>query len=271
MTLLGTGTQIAWGERTDIGRTRRTNQDAVLAKPPIFVVADGMGGHAAGEVASQLAVATFASLAENEVLLRDLVRVTRQANDEILADVDRHPDRAGMGTTVSGLAIAEGRNGTYAAVINVGDSRTYLLRNRAIVQITTDHSVVQELLDAGDISHDEAAVHPHRHVVTRVLGADDDVEVDATIVPVLSGDRFLICSDGLCGVVPLDQVEAALRHDDSPQQIADLLVEIALEHGGPDNVSVIVVEVTTAVVPDTLFDDDIGDLDTIPGAQLPAR
>jgi protein phosphatase len=257
---------IRWGSRTDPGRKREHNEDAVLVAPPVFLVADGMGGHAAGDVASRLALAAFEEI-DPAVQLRDLVFAARQANDLIRAHAEANPARRGMGTTLSGFAIIDGRAGTYAAVVNVGDSRTYLARQDRLEQITVDHSLVQELVDAGEITEDEAQVHPHRNVVTRALGIDLELEVDTATVPLQSGDRLLVCSDGLTGVVPLDTIATVLAQPIDAVTTADRLVHLALEAGAPDNVSVIVVDVGTVETP-TDVDDDI---DTIPGSKLPTR
>ena len=258
---------LRWGSGTDIGRKRRTNQDALLATAPLFIVADGMGGHAAGEVAAQLTVEAFALLLnEPAIAVRDLVAAARRANDAILGDVFLRPERAGMGTTVTGFSVGVGPGGAYAAVLNVGDSRTYLWREGELQPLTVDHSVVQELIDAGEISEHEVPTHPQRHVVTRVLGSRGEVEVDTSAVPLYVGDRLLVCSDGLTSVVDPQQIEASLGQLATPEAIVQLLIDLALQAGAPDNVTAIVVDILDAPTGPA---EPLDEADTLPGDRIP--
>ena len=257
---------LRWGSGTDIGRKRRTNQDALLATAPLFIVADGMGGHAAGEVAAQLTVEAFALLLdEPAIAVRDLVAAARRANDAILGDVFLRPERAGMGTTVTGFSVGVGPGGAYAAVLNVGDSRTYLWREGELQPLTVDHSVVQELIDAGEISEHEVPTHPQRHVVTRVLGSRGEVEVDTSAVPLYVGDRLLVCSDGLTSVVAPQQIEASLGQLATPEAIVQLLIDLALQAGAPDNVTAIVVDILDAPTGPA---EPLDEADTLPGDRV---
>jgi serine/threonine protein phosphatase PrpC len=227
------------GAATHVGHHRSGNEDAAIAAYPLFLVADGMGGHAAGEVASAIAVATMSELGTAEPDLTTLVAQVVEANTRIRAGA-RAPGRWGMGTTLTGVvALADGS----WAVVNVGDSRVLLSRGGELRQLTTDHSEVQDLVHLGVLAPDEAAVHPMRHVITRSLGAEDDVEVDHTRVHLLPGDRVLVCSDGLTDEVSADEIYWVLDAADGPQEAADALVTAALTHGGRDNVTVVVLDV----------------------------
>lgn len=249
--------------RTETGR-RPTNQDCVLASSPVFMVADGMGGHAAGDVASRIAVDTLASISgRTNTTVRDVVAAIREANRNIVDDVRNNPHRAGMGTTVSGLAVAPGADGPYAVVFNVGDSRTYLYRGGQLRALTVDHSMVQELVDAGEIKADDVFDHPNRNVVTRVLGLEEPVQIDTWAIPLAHSDRFVICSDGLSGVVPESLWHPALSVDE-PAGCADHLIKLASACGSLDNVSVVVVDICGL---DTSGEGD-GD-DTLPRQALP--
>lgn len=255
-------TVVSWAGLTDIGLTRSMNQDCILAQSPLFIVADGMGGHAAGDVASRLAIDVFSELLElPSIGVRDLARAARIANERILGDVVASPDRRGMGTTITGFAIAESAFGAHAAILNVGDSRTYLWREQTLLRLTHDHSVVQELLDAGEIGEHEVTTHPHRHVVTRVLGADSEVDVDTWAMPLRTGDRLLVCSDGLSSVVPHGLVATTLANTPQAERTASRLIGLALDSGAPDNVSVIVVDIVDAPESGELDEDG----DTMPG------
>ena len=231
-----------WGAATDIGAVRDHNEDALYAQPPVFVVADGMGGHAAGEVAARLAIEQFADLADADAVDPDGVRAAvAAANAAILAWSDEHPETAGMGTTVTGVCL--GRNDGRPAWIafNVGDSRVYRIADGALAQVSTDHSEVQELLDGGALSPEQAKSYVRRNVVTRSLGSDPAPEPDVWVLPIVPGERFLVCSDGLSGELDDDQIADLLGASD-PQQAAEQLLTAAVEAGGHDNVSIIVVD-----------------------------
>jgi serine/threonine protein phosphatase PrpC len=242
--------RIRSGAASDVGRVRSVNQDSllVLADRGLFVVADGMGGHQGGEVASQLAV---------EVLRASFVDATADALAEAIADANERifdageadPDLRGMGTTLVAAAILPDQEldgvdaEAHVLVANVGDSRAYLFRGGDLTQLTEDHSMVADLLREGRISEEEAEVHPQRNIVTRVLGVYDTVDVDLWPVDAVRGDRLLLCSDGLFNEVAPDQIAAVLRRLDDPQDAASELVRRANEGGGRDNVTVVVLDV----------------------------
>jgi protein phosphatase len=241
---------IAWGASSHAGRVRETNEDAVCVEAPIFAVADGMGGHHAGDLASALAVGALASFDRGWALTRPVLRTAfASANEAIFERADR--DGLLMGTTLSGLAFLVGWP-PMLMVFNVGDSRTYVRRageRHELQQLTRDHSYVQELYEAGDIGFEEIASHPERHVVTRALGVDPDVVVDEVMCAVEAGQRWLICSDGLTSEVTPAEILAGLEADD-PQQAAERLVEATLSRGARDNVSVVVIDVIGVEVVD---------------------
>jgi protein phosphatase len=241
-----------FGAASDVGWVRELNEDCVLAQPPVFVVADGMGGHAAGEVAADLAMQQFAALAGREDLKpEDVVDAVAGANAAILARSSERSETAGMGTTLSGVCLGVVGGSPHWFVFNVGDSRVYRFADGALRQITVDHSEVEELLAAGRITREEARVHPLRNVVTRSLGMDPAPVPDIWVLPVGSGDRFLICSDGLPLEVTETEIVEVLSRAAPPQTTAEMLVRMAVDAGGRDNVSVVVVETPRSeTVPD---------------------
>lgn len=231
---------LRWGALTDVGRTRSLNEDAIVAEFPVFAVADGMGGHAAGEVASGLTADHLLQLgADGEPTGERLVSTIRAANRAIFNRSLSEPLLRGMGTTVCALSIV----GDRIAIVNVGDSRVYTVRNGAFTQVSKDHSYVGELVDAGEITWAQARSHPHRNIVTRALGIEPDVSVDMWDIPAVAGERFLLCSDGLVDEVVDDQIAQVLRAYDDPQAAANELVRVANSNGGHDNISVVVVDV----------------------------
>jgi serine/threonine protein phosphatase PrpC len=228
--------KIEVGSTTDIGRVRERNEDSVLVDPPLYVVADGMGGHRGGQVASQVALETMEELAaEDRGSLADHVRrANRAVWDRSVAD----ERLSGMGTTLTAARI----EGATALIAHVGDSRAYLLRDGRFRQLTTDHTLVGRMVKSGEITEAEAEVHPHKNVLTRALGTDEQVEVDEDSIALVDGDRLLICSDGLTGMVTEDQIQAILENSDHPQQAADRLVKAANRAGGIDNITVVVID-----------------------------
>jgi PPM family protein phosphatase len=228
--------RIQVGSATDIGRVRERNEDSLLVDPPLYVVADGMGGHRGGQVASQVALETLEGLAkEGRGSLADHVREANRAIWDRSVEDER---LSGMGTTLTAARI----QGTDALIAHVGDSRAYLLRDGALRRLTTDHTLVDRMVKSGEITEEEADVHPHKNVLTRALGTDELVEVDEDSVSLVDGDRVLICSDGLTGMVTEDQIQAILDHSDDPQQAADRLVKAANRAGGVDNITVVVLD-----------------------------
>ncbi|MDP9181949.1 MAG: protein phosphatase 2C domain-containing protein, partial [Actinomycetota bacterium] len=224
------------------GLLRPLNEDSVYAGPRLLAVADGMGGHAAGEVASAVAIATVAPLDEDvpgSDLTAALRESARTANAHLRDMVQGDPDLAGMGTTLDALLFSGNRLG----LLHIGDSRVYLLRDGELAQITRDHTFVQSLIDEGRISEEEASTHPQRSVITKVLDGHDDLEPDLSVRETRVGDRWLLCSVGLTGPVSSkDTLQDALSLP-TPQEACDRLVQLALRGGGPDNVTVIVADV----------------------------
>jgi PPM family protein phosphatase len=235
-------TTLRFGSATDVGLVRANNQDRFLVAEPLFAVADGMGGHAAGEVASATAVHALEA-AFTEHTPAGLAEAARAANRAVWDQAQTDSELRGMGTTLVALALVGEPGSEELAVANIGDSRLYLLRLGELVQVTTDHSLVGELVAEGSITEAEAEIHPRRHVLTRALGVDPDVGVDLLTVDLHQGDRFLLCSDGLSREVTDDQAASVLRRLADPEEAAKELVSQAKDHGGNDNVTVVVVDV----------------------------
>jgi serine/threonine protein phosphatase PrpC len=253
-----TDVKLTWGQATNVGCVRELNEDAVIAALPIFAVADGMGGHAAGEVASGLTITALAALAgQGEVSSDDVLNAIRTANATIAARAREDAGQRGMGTTVTGLAVVSAESNPHWLVFNVGDSRVYRLVDGVLEQLTIDHSEVEELVMAGSISRSEARVHPRRNVITRSLGTQLAPTTDEWLLPPIVGERFLVCSDGLFNEVDDDQIAALMSSIIDPQSAADALVAAAVSAGGADNISVIVVDVLG-------LEDSTADEDTAP-------
>lgn len=241
---------LRYAARSDVGLLREGNEDSGYASPHLLVVADGMGGAAAGEVASSVAVAALASLDEGEPtgdLLEMLGDSIRRIEGQLGGLVDAEPRLRGMGTTLTAIVHA----GPRLALVHVGDSRAYLMRGGVLERITRDHTLVQSLIDAGRLTENEAATHPQRNVLTRVLDGAHPTEADLSIREIKAGDRILLCSDGLSGVVSSETIAASLLATGDPQEAVDELVDLALRAGGPDNI--------TCVVADVLEGDDDAD------------
>jgi PPM family protein phosphatase len=232
---------------SDVGKVRSSNQDSGYAGVNLFFVADGMGGHAGGDIASAITaqhVATADEPVENsQQAEQKLIDYIWQANEKLGASVDQHSELAGMGTTFSGIFV----NGTSVSIGHIGDSRIYLARDGVVKQITSDHTFVQRLVDTGRITEEEALVHPRRSVLMRVLGdVEQFPEVDLETFETKAGDRWLVCSDGLSGVVPERLMHRILLSKSTVQEATELLVGEALEFGAPDNVTVVLVDVLDA-------------------------
>jgi PPM family protein phosphatase len=233
---------LRYSARSDVGLLREINEDSGYAGPRLLVIADGVGGHAAGEVASSVAVGVLASLDEDSPggdLLDRLSTAVHTANTHLRDMVGGDPDLAGMGTTVTAMLRAGSRFG----LVHVGDSRGYLLRDGQLQQITRDHTFVQSLLDEGRITAEEADHHPQRNVITNALDGREDVELDLSIRETRVGDRYLLCSDGLSGVVSEETIRDTLADEASTDLAVERLVELALKGGGPDNITAIVADV----------------------------
>jgi serine/threonine protein phosphatase PrpC len=240
---------LRYSARSDRGLVRQNNQDAVYAGPRLLALADGMGGHAAGEVASSLVITALAQLDEDtpgDDLLGSLHEATAQGNAAITRHVQESPDLEGMGTTLTAILFAGSRLG----LVHVGDSRAYLLRDGALSQITKDDTFVQSLIDEGRITEEEAHTHPQRSLLLRAI-TGQDVDPSLTIRESRAGDRILLCSDGLSGVVSDETLADTLRAYRDPRECADRMIELALRGGGPDNITCIVADVV-----DIDFGDD---------------
>jgi PPM family protein phosphatase len=246
------GVILRFGARSDRGTVRPANQDSAFAGPRLLVIADGMGGMAAGDLASKLAIAAVASLDRlagaraveqpADTLVDDLRAAAEDANRRIRDEVAGNPALEGMGTTLTALLLAGGK----ISMVHVGDSRAYRLRDGELHQVTKDDTYVQMLLDEGAIGPDQAAVHPHRSVVTRALQGRQ-VEARYSVRPAVLGDRYLLCSDGLSEPLAAEALAATLRAYQDPQACADQLVSLALYHGATDNVTAIVGDVVEGV------------------------
>jgi protein phosphatase len=231
---------LRYAARSDRGLVRSNNQDSVYAGPRLLALADGMGGHAAGEVASKVVIAALAPLDDDEPgddLLGQLRDAVIAGNGAISELVQSDPDLDGMGTTLTAVLFA----GTRLGMVHIGDSRAYMLRNGTFTQITHDDTFVQSLIDEGRITEEEAATHPQRSLLLRAL-TGHEVEPRLMVREARPGDRYLLCSDGLSGVVTMETLDEAIRIPD-PQTCADRMIELALKGGGPDNVTVVVADV----------------------------
>ncbi|GGW53402.1 protein phosphatase [Streptomyces lucensis JCM 4490] len=233
------------------GMIREGNEDSGYAGPRLLAIADGMGGQAAGEVASSEVISTLVTLDDDvpgSDLLTSLGTAVQRANDQLRAMVEEDPQLEGMGTTLTALLWTGQRLG----LVHVGDSRAYLLRDGVLTQITQDHTWVQRLVDEGRITEEEATTHPQRSLLMRALGSGDHVEPDLSIREVRAGDRYLICSDGLSGVVSHQTMEETLASYQGPQETVQELIQLALRGGGPDNITVIIADVLDLDTGDTL-------------------
>ncbi len=232
---------LRYSARSDRGLVRQNNQDAVYAGPRLLALADGMGGHAAGEVASSLVISALAPLDDDDPgddLLAELRDATVEGNAAITRHVADAPDLEGMGTTLTAILFAGSRLG----LVHIGDSRAYQLRDGTLTQITKDDTFVQSLIDEGRITEEEAHTHPQRSLLLRAI-TGQDVDPSLTIREARPGDRFLLCSDGLSGVVSDDTLADTLAAYQDPQECADRMIELALRGGGPDNITCIVADV----------------------------
>lgn len=234
--------ELSWYGITDVGSRRETNQDSFVTVPPVFAVADGMGGHSAGEVASAAVVRRLNELA-GDVRVTDehLLELLTQAVEDI--EVDAGDTELGAGTTVTGVVIGEAAEAPVWKVFNIGDSRVYQYFKGALSQITVDHSVVQHLIDTGAITEEEAEVHPHANVITRAVGLGEAPVPDYTSLALIPGQRILICSDGLTKELTDVGIQYFLSTQVTAEDAARTLVEQALNNAGRDNVTVIVIDV----------------------------
>lgn len=233
--------------RSDQGKVRATNQDSGYSGFQLFFVADGMGGHAGGDIASAVVTQNVALIDQNfqdvEQTKKLLVNSLVEANDKLSVTVKDHPELHGLGTTFSGLALVESK----LVMAHIGDSRIYRVRDGVVEQVSKDHTFVQRLLDLGRITEEEALVHPRRSVLMRVLGdVEENPEIDVEVFDAVAGDRWLICSDGLSGVVPERVMNDLLVSKASANEVTELLVLETLEHGAYDNVTVLLIDIQEA-------------------------
>jgi len=233
---------LTWAGITDTGLRRDNNQDAFLAQYPLFVVADGMGGHAGGEIASQSTIAQLQEVVDSGSVTTGAIE---RALERAVADIAAHPETTdeGTGTTLTGIFLESSAEEPRWVSLNIGDSRVYLLREERLVQVTTDHSVVQELISSGRLSPEEAESHPYSNVITRAVGASELTAPDYLGIEVLDGDRFVICSDGLTKELTDYGIQHFLREQADPAKAVDAMLAAALENGGRDNVTLIIVKV----------------------------
>jgi protein phosphatase len=260
--------RLAAGSATHAGLRRSGNEDALLIADPVYLVADGMGGHEAGEIASALAVEAFSALRGSTVRgprdIRDAFERARRAIARL-----EHTGSRRAGTTVSGVAVTAGDGRAQWLVFNLGDSRTYRFGRGELEQISVDHSLVQEMLDEGSLDHEAAATHPDRNVITRALGGGGASQPDYWLMPVAHGDRILICSDGVSGELDRAAIARVLREAPTPQEAAERLVHEGILRGGRDNLTAVVIDARNARA-DAAESDATQDADTIPVTRVTA-
>src|SRR5918992_2344723 len=233
---------IRYAARSDVGMLREGNEDSAYAGARLLVVADGMGGHVGGEIASAAAVNALRPLdtdVPTSELHTALQHAVKQANENLHGIVESDPSLQGMGTTLTAMLWA----GPHVALIHIGDSRAYLLRNGELFQITHDHTLVQSLVDEGRITLDEAASHPQRSLLLRALDGRGEVEPDISLREAQVGDRYLLCSDGLSSVVSAETIHQVLTQVDDPQTAVRQLIDLANRGGGPDNITCVLADV----------------------------
>jgi len=258
--------ELFWAAVTDTGRRREVNQDAMFAEYPLFVVADGMGGHVGGEIASASTIDRLRAVADSGTVNPKTIE---KALARAVKDIASHPDATddGTGTTVTGVFLDTTGDAAHWVTLNIGDSRVYLVRDGAIVQITTDHSVVQELVAAGRLSPEEAENHPYGNVITRAVGPSDGVTPDYVRLDVLEGDRFVICSDGLTKELTDYGIRHFLDENADPADAASAMLEAALENGGRDNITIIVLDVGHPAGDSAAEDSPADDDDSSPAVE----
>lgn len=236
---------ITFGAASDTGKLRDANEDSFLVGEHLLAVADGMGGHNAGEVASAMAIQLLSQAATEKIESPEsFTELVSTINDAIFTAATGTTEQRGMGTTLTAIAVTgTASTDEHVVVVNVGDSRTYIMREGDLRQVTVDHSYVQELVSEGIISANDARTHPRRNIVTRALGIDSRVIADSWTLPIVNGDRYLLCSDGLVDEISDEEILAILMQNSDPQRAAERLIAAANDRGGRDNVTVIVVDV----------------------------
>jgi len=243
--------RIAWAAVTDVGRRRAANEDSFIAAPPVFAIADGMGGHLAGDLASAAVVTRLAEVRTSDFIDPDSVEM---ALEKATADIDIISDGSelGVGTTVTGAVLTLVDGDPYFAIFNIGDSRVYRYERNELAQVTVDHSLVQQLVDSGVISQAQAHNHPDGNVITRAVGFQSQPTPDLWLLPLRAGLRLLVCSDGLTGEIDDERIRLHFAAGLSANETASALVDAALAEGGRDNVTVLVVDVIAAPGPSEL-------------------
>ena len=243
-------TRLRSGSATDVGKVRTSNQDVALEDPDLFAVADGMGGHVGGEVAARVAVDSLRAAFQRQPSVEGLRRAVAEANRAVWSQGQTESGLRGMGTTLTVTALVEETDGRQViALANVGDSRAYVFSRGQVIQVTADHSLAEEKVRQGQLTEAEAAVHPHRHILTRALGVSSDVDVDLWELHLHDGDRILLCSDGLTNEVGDERIGDVLGAVKNPTEAAQALVKAALDHGGNDNITCVVIDVVGAEAP----------------------
>ena len=244
----GAEIRIAWAAVTDVGRRRAANEDSFIAAPPVFAIADGMGGHLAGDLASAAVVTRLAEVRTSDFIAPETIEV---ALEKATVDIDIISDGSelGVGTTVTGAVLTLVDGDPYFAIFNIGDSRVYRFERNELAQVTVDHSLVQQLVDSGVISQAQAHNHPDGNVITRAVGFQSQPTPDFWLLPLRAGLRLLVCSDGLTGEIEDDRIRLHLAAGLSANETASALVDAALAEGGRDNVTVLVVDVIAAPGP----------------------
>lgn len=243
-------TSLRSGSATDVGKVRTSNQDVALEDPDLFAVADGMGGHVGGEVAARVAVDSLRAAFQRQPTVEGLRRAVAQANRAVWSQGQTESGLRGMGTTLTATALVEAADGRQVvALANVGDSRAYVFSRGQVIQVTADHSLAEEKVRQGQLTEAEAAVHPHRHILTRALGVSSDVDVDLWELHLHDGDRILLCSDGLTNEIGDERIGQILTAQAEPADAARSLVKAAVDHGGSDNVTCVVIDVVGASAP----------------------
>jgi serine/threonine protein phosphatase PrpC len=258
-----TAVELHSGAASDVGRVRETNEDAYLVAPPVFVVADGMGGHEGGDVASAIVVEEFGELGERTdydarsgaAVIAERLSASQRRIQEYAAGRRRGRRTRSPGTTVVVALLVEEEGEPAWLLANLGDSRIYKVHDGALDQVSVDHSLVQELLEAGTIREDEVAHHPERHVITRALGGPGHDDADFFLLPVTAAERLLLCTDGVSGLLDDQEISAIVTATPDPGDAATRVVAAALEAGGDDNATAVVVDVV-GLVPDHESDSD---------------
>ena len=247
----GAEIRIAWAAVTDVGRRRAANEDSFIAAPPVFAIADGMGGHLAGDLASAAVVTRLAEVRTSDFIAPETIEI---ALEKATVDIDIISDGSelGVGTTVTGAVLTLVDGDPYFAIFNIGDSRVYRFERNELAQVTVDHSLVQQLVDSGVISQAQAHNHPDGNVITRAVGFQSQPTPDFWLLPLRAGLRLLVCSDGLTGEIEDERIRLHLASGLSADETASALVDAALAEGGRDNVTVLVVDVIAAPGPSEL-------------------